>query len=88
MSIPIITNYIFIQTTLARVITQVDCWQPVFLSIFSLKENGTRHGRGTRPYHPLSQIITQDEPDTSESSGERGELWEVAGKKMLALIPT
>ena len=25
----------------------VDCWQSVFLSIFSLKENGTRHGRGT-----------------------------------------
>ena len=26
---------------------QLDCWQSVFLSIFSLKENGTRHGRGT-----------------------------------------
>ena len=34
----------------------VDCWQPVFLSkfsrdyeerLFSLKENGTRHGRST-----------------------------------------
>ena len=28
----------------------LDCWQSVFLSIFSLKENGTRHG----PNHPLS----------------------------------
>ena len=26
---------------------KLDCWQPVFLSIFSLKENGTRHCRGT-----------------------------------------
>ena len=25
----------------------LDFWQSVFLSIFSLKENGTRHGRGT-----------------------------------------
>ena len=25
----------------------LDCWQSVFLSKFSLKENGTRHGRGT-----------------------------------------
>ena len=25
----------------------VDCWQSVFLSIFRLKENGTRHGHGT-----------------------------------------
>ena len=30
----------------------VDCWQSVFLSIFNLKENGTRHGRGT-PSSPL-----------------------------------
>ena len=28
----------------------LDCWQSVFLSIFSLKENGTRHG----PNQPLS----------------------------------
>ena len=27
--------------------THIDCWQSVFLSIFSLKENGTKHGRDT-----------------------------------------
>ena len=42
----------------------VDWWQSVFLPryfssdyeerLFSQKENGTRHGRGTHEYHPVS----------------------------------
>ena len=30
-----------------KVCVDLDCWQSVFLSIFSLKENGTRHGHTT-----------------------------------------
>ena len=39
----------------------LDCWQSVFLSIFSLKENGTRHGHGTHEkknrLHPLLMFL-------------------------------